>query len=105
MMFDLNLAKMKMMAKHSAGISSAVGMLPAASLTNPMTGVTMPPPIMVITIMDEPYLVSWSNPLIPKEKMVGYWIDINMLHSVSAIRPTWPPAAAEMMHNSMEIKA
>ena len=61
-----------MMAKHSAGTSSAVGILPAASLTKPITGVTIPPPIMVMTINDEPYLVSWPRCLIPSEKMVGY---------------------------------
>ncbi|VEA32825.1 Uncharacterised protein [Salmonella enterica subsp. enterica] len=52
---------MKMTAKHNAGTSSAVGILPAASLTKPITGVTIPPPMMVMTIKDEPYLVFLSQ--------------------------------------------
>ncbi len=57
-----------MMAKHSAGTSSAVGILPAASLTKPITGVTIPPPIMVMTINDEPYLVSPAQMLNPQRE-------------------------------------
>ena len=70
--FYRNAINIGLPAKQSAGISSAVGMLPAASLTKPMTGVTIPPPIMVITMKDEPYLVSWPRFLMPSEKIVGY---------------------------------
>lgn len=79
--------------------------MPAASLTKPITGVTIPPPIMVMTIKDEPYLVSCPRFLIPNEKMVGYWIDINALHNVSASRPICPPLKAEIRHRSMASRA
>src|SRR6185503_10826415 len=87
--------------KQTSGTTIAKRICPVLSDTRPIRFVNTAPPMIAMTINDEPSLVRSPRPRIDAAKIVGNMMDMKKLAISRAAVPTVPPTATAIAQSTM----